>query len=257
MPQESLFKKFKSGFTVIAGPCSVESWEQIHQTAQLLEEENVCFLRGGLYKLRTSCHSFQGYGKKAAQWIKELKAQYKKLNFVSEITDLRQMDTLSQVVDIFQVGARNMYNYELLKELGKQAKPVLLKRAFSARVEEWLMAAEYLSQNGNQQVILCERGIRTFETATRNTLDIAGALVAQSQSSLPVIADPSHGTGKAELVGNMALSVLGAGLNGLMVEVHPAPEKALSDGRQSLNFTQFKHSMKQIRKMQKSFTEPI
>ncbi len=250
MQQESLFKQFKSGFTVIAGPCSVESREQIHQTAKILEEENVCFLRGGIYKLRTSYRSFQGRGKQAVEWMRELKACYKKLNFVSEITDIRQMDILSPVVDIFQVGARNMYNYELLKELGKQAKPVLLKRAFSARVKEWLMAAEYLSQNGNERVILCERGIRTFETETRNTLDLAGALVAKRESSFPVIADPSHGTGKSELVGKMALSILAAGLNGLMVEIHPEPEKALSDGRQSLNFTQFKQSMKQIRKMQ-------
>lgn len=244
----SFFQKSPRPFIVIAGPCSVESGEQMQSIANTIKQENLFFLRGGVYKMRTHPDSFQGLGKKAIDLIQDLKKEYS-LSFVSEITDPRQMEMLSSVVDIFQVGARNMYNYELLKELGRQPKPVLLKRAFSALVKEWLMAMEYLVKAGNDQVILCERGIRTFETSTRNTLDLSGALIAQKESSLPVIVDPSHGTGDSSLVINMASAALAAGLDGLLVEIHPTPEKALSDGYQSLNFIQFKQLMKQIRKI--------
>ncbi len=244
----SFFQKSPRPFMVIAGPCSVESGEQMQSVADTIKQENIFFLRGGVYKMRTHPDSFQGLGKEAIDLVRDLKKEHS-LSFVSEITDPRQMEMLSSVVDIFQVGARNMYNYELLKELGGQPKPVLLKRAFSARVTEWLMAMEYLVKAGNNRVILCERGIRTFETSTRNTLDLSGALVAQKESSLPVIVDPSHGTGDSSLVINMALAALVAGLDGLLVEIHPAPEKALSDGYQSLNFSQFKQLMKQVGKL--------
>ena len=197
--------------------------------------------------MRTQPQSFQGWGEKALKWIKPLKKKYK-LKFVSEITDLRQLDILTPVVDIFQVGARNMFNYELLKELGKVKLPVILKRGFSARIKEWLAAADYLVQGGSKQIILCERGIRTFETDTRNTLDFAGALIAQKLSGFPVIIDPSHGTGRVDLTTPLALAAVAGGLNGLMVEVHPSPKSALSDGPQSLNFTQFKQMIKTLRK---------
>ncbi len=252
----SLFQKSKRPFILIAGPCSIESKEQIYQVTEILTEENLSFLRGGIHKMRTNPHSFQGLGEQAIDIIKNLKDSHD-FNFVSEITDPRQIEVLSPIVDIFQVGTRNMYNYELLKELGKQQKPVLLKRAFSAKVTEWLMAAEYLIQSGNEQIILCERGIRTFETSTRNTLDLSGALIAKEKSSLPVIVDPSHGTGKSSLVTPMALAATAAGLDGLLIEIHPEPEKAMSDGYQSLNFIQFKQLLKQLRKILASVDRKI
>ena len=252
----SFFQKSNRPFILIAGPCSIESKEQMYQVTKILTEENISFLRGGIYKMRTNPHSFQGLGEQAINLIKNLKNTHN-LNFVSEITDPRQIEVLLPIVDIFQVGTRNMYNYELLKELGKQNKPILLKRAFSAKVTEWLMAAEYLMQSGNEQIILCERGIRTFETSTRNTLDLSGALVAKEESSLPVIVDPSHGTGKSSLVTPMALAAAAAGLDGLLVEIHPEPEKAMSDGYQSLNFIQFKQMLKQLRKILASIDRKI
>ena len=257
---EHLFcEKSRRSFTVIAGPCAVESEDQMRSVAKVLKTEQVCFLRGGVYKMRTHPDSFQGLGEGALDIIKNIKSE-NSLHFVSEITDPRQVSALLPVVDVFQVGARNMYNYELLKELGRQSKPVLLKRGFSARIKEWLLAAEYLVQAGNRRVILCERGIRTFETATRNTLDLSGALLAKKESSFPVIVDPSHGTGDANLVTSMAMATTACGLDGLLMEIHPAPEKALSDGRQSLNFAQFQHTMSEIKKllpvMGKSFYIP-
>ncbi len=242
----SLLQNSPRPFILIAGPCSIENAEQMNQIANIMKEENINFLRGGVYKLRTHPNSFQGLGEEALPLVQHLKKTHN-LQFVSEITDPRQVETLLPIVDIFQVGTRNMYNYELLKELGKQNKPVLLKRAFSAQVKEWLLAAEYLIQSGNNQIILCERGIRTFETSTRNTLDLSGALVAQKESSLPVIVDPSHATGDNTLVTPIALAAAAAGMDGLLVEIHPEPEKALSDGQQSLNFMQFKKMMKQLR----------
>ena len=244
----SFFQKSPRPFLVIAGPCSIETKAQMQSIIKLLKEENISYLRGGVYKMRTYPDSFQGLGTKAIDLIQGLKKEYS-LSFVSEITDPRQITALSSVVDIFQVGARNMYNYELLKELGRQPKPILLKRAFSALIKEWLGALGYIFQGGNQKVILCERGIRTFETSTRNTLDLSGALIAQRESTLPVIVDPSHGTGDAGLVVNMAQAVAATGLDGLLLEVHPSPDKALSDGHQSLDFRQFKQLMKQLKKI--------
>ena len=233
-------------FMLIAGPCSIENTEQMKKIITILKQEDIIFLRGGIYKLRTHPDSFQGLRKEALPFIQNLKEKHN-LQLVSEITDPRQINTLFPVVDIFQVGTRNMYNYELLKELGKQTKPILLKRAFCAQVKEWLLAADYLIQSGNEKIILCERGIRTFENSTRNTLDLSGALVAQKQSSLPIIVDPSHATGDSSLVTPLALAAAAAGIDGLLVEIHPEPEKALSDGKQSLNFIQFKKMMKQLR----------
>ena len=233
-------------FIVIAGPCAIESRRQVSSVARFLNKEGVGCMRGGIYKMRTHADSFQGLGEKALPWIMEVKKKYS-LKFVSEITDPRQIESLINVVDTFQVGTRNMFNYELLKELGTLKTPVILKRGFAARIKEWLAAAEYLIKGGNKKIILCERGIRTFETGTRNTLDLAGALLAKKESNLPVIVDPSHATGRAELISPIALAAAAAGLNGIIVEVHPSPKDALSDSRQSLSFMQFKHTMKQLK----------
>lgn len=240
------FETNKKPFMIIAGPCSIENKEQMDTVTKVLTEENIFYLRGGIYKMRTHPDSFQGLGEEAIHFIQNIKKTHN-LKLVSEIVDPRQLETLYPIVDIFQVGTRNMYNYELLKELGKQDKPVLLKRAFSALVKEWLLATDYLVQAGNEQIILCERGIRTFETSTRNTLDLSGALIAQKESSFPVIVDPSHGTGNSSLVIPMALAATAAGLDGLLVEFHPEPKAALSDGYQALNCIQFKEMISQVR----------
>ena len=254
--KDSFFQQLKQRpFKVIAGPCAIENKAQMESTLSLLQEEHILFLRGGLYKMRTNPNSFQGLREEGIDLISDLKKKYQ-FQFVSEIIDPRHIELLSQVVDVFQVGARNMYNYELLKELGAQKKPVLLKRAFSALVKEWLLAGEYVTRQGNEKLIFCERGIRTFETATRNTLDLSGALVAQKESGFPVIVDPSHGTGKANLVSDMALAVAGAGLDGLLVEVHPEPDKALSDAYQALDFSQFRLLMKRLRTILSALKKP-
>ena len=248
--------KNKSRFKVIAGPCSIESHEQLQSIAKMLKAEDVHFLRGGLYKMRTSPHSFQGRGKEAIKWVQAIKQKYQ-LKFVSEVTDPRQIESLSTIVDYFQVGSRNMFNYELLKDLGRLQTPVILKRGFAARVTEWLSAGEYLVKGGNKQVILCERGIRTFEVSTRNTLDLTGALIAQKESNWPVIIDPSHATGMAEFVTPIALATAAAGLDGILIEVHPSPKEALSDGRQSLNFSLFKQMMQQLKTLLSSLNRKI
>jgi 3-deoxy-7-phosphoheptulonate synthase len=235
-------------FSVFAGPCSVESQEQFSQTAKFVKNHGAVGLRGGVFKLRTNPNSFQGLGSDAYEIIKSVKAD-SGLPFVSEITDPRQIADLEPIVDMFQVGSRNMHNYALLKELGQVKKPVMLKRGFSALIKEWLLAADYLVKSGNDQVILCERGIRTFETGTRNTFDINAIVVAKLTSPFPVIADPSHGTGDANLVGPVALAAAAAGADGLLVEVHPKPAEALSDGYQSLNFEQFDSMMTKLDKV--------
>ena len=251
------FQKSKQRpFIVIAGPCAVESQAQMELILPFLQKESVFLVRGGLYKLRTNPRSFQGLREKGIELINTLKQKHS-FQFVSEITDPRYIEPLSHVVDVFQVGTRNMYNYELLKELGSQKKPVLLKRAFSARVKEWLLAGEYILNQGNKNLILCERGIRTFETATRNTLDLSGALVAKKESGYPVIVDPSHGTGQANLVSDMALAVVGAGLDGLLLEVHPEPNKALSDREQALNFSQFQLLMEKVKTVLTALNRPL
>jgi len=231
---------------VMAGPCSVESAEQIDAVAAVVSRHGARILRGGAYKPRTSPYSFQGVGDEALGWLRAA-ADRHRLLVVSEVMDHTQIPAMDKFVDIFQVGARNMQNYNLLKELGKVKKPVLLKRGLSATIEEWLLSAEYLMQGGNYNVILCERGIRTFETYTRNTLDLAAIPVVKKLSHLPIIADPSHGTGRRDKVLPMARAAVAAGADGLLVEVHTDPERALSDGAQSLYPEQFEQLMQQLR----------
>ncbi len=238
----------KAGFAVIAGPCSVESKEQFLQTSEYVSSKGAKGLRGGLFKLRTDPKSFEGLGVNAFELAKEVKAQVG-LPFISEITDPRQVGDFESVVDAYQVGSRNMHNYALLKELGQTKKPVLLKRGLAALYKEWILAAEHVSKYGNDQVILCERGIRTFENSTRNTFDLNSVALAKRDTPFPVIADPSHGTGDASLVLPMALASAAAGADGLLIEVHPDPAHALSDGFQSLNFSQFGELMDRLAKL--------
>lgn len=234
-----------SSFVVIAGPCSVESSEQFLSIAQKVKSTGAVALRGGMFKLRTDPNSFQGLGREAFAIAKEVKAQLK-MPFFSEVTDPRQISDMAEVVDAFQVGSRNMHNYALLKELGQTRKPILLKRGFCALIKEWLLAAEYVLQGGNDQIILCERGIRTFETATRNTFDINAIAYIKQNSPFPVLADPSHATGAASLVAPISLAAAAAGADGLIVEVHGDPTKALSDGHQALDIPAFSELMKQM-----------
>ncbi len=223
---------------VIAGPCSIESESHLRETAHAVSARGASLLRGGVFKMRTSPESFQGIGLPAFEFLARVKNDAG-MPLVSEITDPRQLDMMIESVDLFQVGSRNMYNYELLKELGKVDKPVILKRAFAATIEEWIHAAEYVVRGGNDKVILCERGIRTFETATRNTLDLNAVAWIKAHTDFSVIVDPSHGTGRRELVTPMALAGIAAGADGIICEVHPLPDQALSDSFQALDYAAF------------------
>lgn len=223
---------------IVAGPCSIENEEQIFAVAEFLSSQGVKFIRGGAYKPRTSPYRFQGLGHEGLKLIKKAADTYGLL-VVTEIIDSSLIDEICEYADILQVGSRNMMNFYFLKQLGKIDKPVLLKRGMYARVEEWLMAAEYILSEGNGKVILCERGIRTFDNAVRNTFDIAAIPLVKSLSHLPVWADPSHGTGKRDLIIPTSLAAVAAGADGLVVEIHPNPEVALSDGAQSLYLQQF------------------
>ena len=234
--------------TVIAGPCSVESRSQILETASLLREMGVKFLRGGAFKPRTSPYSFQGLKIEGLEYLREA-AEKTGMHVVTEVKDTETLRNVAEVSDVLQVGARNMYNFTLLEQLGEVAKPVLLKRGFSATIEELLMSAEYIASKGNYEIILCERGIRTFEPSTRNTLDLNAVPVLKKLSHLPVIVDPSHGTGSWELVMPMAQAAIVAGADGLIVEVHPNPEVALSDGFQSLRPDKFRILMERLREL--------
>ena len=233
---------------VMAGPCSIESEEQIHKVAEIVAKAGARVLRGGAFKPRTSPYSFQGLGAEGLRYMREA-ADAHGLGTVSEVMDTSQVELMSEYVDIFQVGARNMQNFALLKALGRTTKPVLLKRGLSATIEDLLMSAEYILAGGNHEVILCERGIRTFETALRNTFDISAIPVVQQATHLPIIADPSHATGFRDKVASMARAAVAAGADGLMVEVHYDPEKALSDGPQSLFPDQFEELMEQLRQI--------
>jgi len=223
---------------MIAGPCSVESYEQVEKTAQQLSEKNIKILRGGAFKPRTSPYAFQGLGEEGLKILRSVADNFG-MAITSEIIDLSQINLFKKYVDIFQVGARNMYNYNLLKELGKIDKPILLKRGMSARIVELLLSAEYILSGGNRQVILCERGIRTFEKITRNTLDLSAIPVIKKLSHLPIIVDPSHGTGLRDKVAPMAKASVAAGCDGLIIEVHYDPDTALCDGAQSLTPKEF------------------
>ncbi|MBN2105347.1 3-deoxy-7-phosphoheptulonate synthase [bacterium] len=235
---------------VIAGPCSVESESQIHEIAVLVRKTGGKILRGGAFKPRTSPYSFQGLGVKGLKMMCEA-AKANHLVSISEVMEISQIELMEQYIDIIQVGARNMQNYSLLKELGHIQKPVVLKRGLSARIEEMLMAAEYILSGGNSQVIFCERGIRTFETYTRNTMDISAIPVVKKRSHLPIIADPSHGIGLRDKIIPMARAAVAAGADGLMIEVHNDPDNALSDGAQSLYPEQLEQLIPELRAIAK------
>jgi len=231
---------------VMAGPCSVESEDQIMRSAECVAEAGGRVLRGGAFKPRSSPYSFQGLGEKGLVLMRKAADSFD-LRVVTEVMDADQINLVSGYADLLQVGARNMQNYTLLKALGQSETPVLLKRGLMSTITEWLMSAEYILSEGNHNVVLCERGIRTFETSTRNTLDLSAVPVVRAQSHLPVIVDPSHGTGIRNNVMPMARAAVAAGADGLMVEIHPDPDAALSDGPQSLYFDQFVHMMNEIR----------
>jgi 3-deoxy-7-phosphoheptulonate synthase len=231
---------------VMAGPCSVESEQQIEESARIVAEGGAQILRGGAFKPRTSPYSFQGMDEEGLQ-IMRAAADRHGLLMVSEVMDPSQLPLLAKYSDILQIGARNMQNFNLLREAGKLTTPVLLKRGIAATIEELLLAAEYVMSGGNYNVILCERGIRTFETATRNTMDVSAIPVVKKLSHLPIIGDPSHGTGRRDMVLPMARAAVAAGADGLMIEVHPDPDHAMSDGAQSLAPRQFIELMQQVR----------
>jgi 3-deoxy-7-phosphoheptulonate synthase len=231
---------------VMAGPCSVESRAQVGAVGGSVSAAGARVLRGGAFKPRTSPYSFQGHGEEALRWMREV-AEQTGLAVISEVMDPRHVEMMLRYVDCLQVGARNMQNFELLKELGRVRRPVLLKRGLAATIEEWLLSAEYILAGGNTQVILCERGIRTFENATRNTLDISAIPVVKKLSHLPIVVDPSHGTGRRDKVIPMARAAVAAGADGLIIEVHNEPDKALSDGAQSLYPDQFDSLMADLR----------
>lgn len=241
---------------IIAGPCSVENEEQIMETAKAIKNAGATILRGGIFKPRTSPYVFQGLGIDALPLIEKVKKETS-LPFVSEAMSIKQIDELKDIVDIYQVGARNMQNFELLKALGKVNKPVILKRGFGNTIEEWLMSAEYIIASGNPNVILCERGIRTFETMTRNTIDLSVIAIIKQKTNLPIIIDPSHATGHWELVEGISLAAIAAGADGLMIEVHNKPDHALCDGGESLRIDKFEKLMEKAKKLAEFMNKPI
>jgi len=243
---------------IIAGPCSMESKTQLwNESIDINLSLGLNWIRGGIFKMRSSPNSFQGIGMDASALIKESKEKHPQLSLISEITDTRQFEWMEDHIDAYQVGTRNMYNYELLKVLGSSKKPVLLKRAFSATIDEWMMASDYITQGGNNHVVLCERGIRSFDTKTRNTLDLSAVAYLKRYSQLPVFVDPSHATGLSELVEPMSLAALAAGADGLLLEVHPKPEEALSDARQTIDFKEFSSLVTKIKKISNALGRPV
>ncbi len=235
-----------STMTVMSGPCAIESHEQLMETAFAVKKAGATFLRGGAYKPRTSPYSFQGLETEGLKYMKEAR-EATGLSVICEVTSAHAIEEAVKYVDMLQIGARNMQNFELLKEAGKTALPILLKRGLCATIDEWLNAAEYIMSEGNEAVVLCERGIRTYETSTRNTLDLSAIPVLRSRTHLPIIVDPSHATGVRAYVEPLAKAAIAAGADGLMIETHPCPEKALSDGPQSLTFEQFEELMKGLK----------
>jgi 3-deoxy-7-phosphoheptulonate synthase len=242
--------------TVIAGPCAVEERELLINISKTVKEEGADILRGGAFKPRTSPYSFQGLGEEGLKFLKEA-GEKAGMPFISEVMTPRDVELIYKYADIFQIGARNAQNFSLLKEVGKTDKPVMLKRGMMSTIEEWLMSAEYILSEGNSRVILCERGIRTFEKYTRNTLDLSAIPLIKRLSHLPIIVDPSHGTGHWRLVEPMAMAAVAAGADGIMVEVHPDPERALSDGQQSLNFDKFSRMMENLRPIARAVNKNI
>ena len=239
---------------LIAGPCAVESESQLRQI--LSNENRPRIIRGGIHKMRTSSKSFQGLGDEGLNLVKNLKKEIP-FDFVTEVTDARQIETLNEVTSIFQVGARNMYNYELLKELSKYGKPVILKRGFSATISEWLGAAEYLFNLGEKNIILCERGVRSFDNKLRNLLDLGSVIYLKKNTPFKVLVDPSHSMGYTAYVTDAALAAVAAGADGLMVEVHPEPACALSDGQQALNIPQFNELVEKLKKLAPLFDKEL
>lgn len=233
---------------VMAGPCSVESIDQLREAAKAVKAGGAKFLRGGAFKPRTSPYDFQGLEEEGLKMLRQV-ADEEGLKVVTEIVDKDDLELVGKYADVYQVGARNMQNFQLLKALGKAKKPVMLKRGLSATISEWLNAAEYIMAGGNEQVILCERGIRTYETFTRNTLDLSAVAAVKELSHLPIIVDPSHGTGRWQMVQPMARAAVAAGCDGLIIEVHPHPEVALSDGDQSLTPKNFNRLMEDLGKI--------
>ena len=241
---------------VMAGPCAVENLHQLTETAVAVGRSNARILRGGAFKPRSSPYSFQGLGEEGLKMLRQI-SDKTGLPVVTEVIDIRQIDLVCKYADMLQVGSRNMQNYPLLKEIGSTRKPVLLKRGMMATIDEFLLAAEYILNQGNNQVVLCERGIRTFETSTRNTLDISAVPMLKHRSQLPVIVDPSHGTGLRWMVPAMAKAAIAAGADGLIMEVHYRPEEALCDGQQSLNLSEFDHLMKDLARIAKAIDRSL
>ena len=241
---------------VMAGPCSVENAKGMKSIARKVKKAGATVLRGGAFKPRTSPYDFQGLGEEGLKYLRDAGKEFG-LATITEVMDTRDLDLICKYVDILQIGARNMQNFSLLKEIGKTKKPVMLKRGMSATVKEWLMSAEYILSNGNFDVLLCERGIRTFETGMRNTFDINAVALVKQLSHLPVIADPSHGTGVRKLVGSVAKASVAAGCDGLMIEVHDSPEEAFSDGQQSLVPKQFDSLMKDLKRIAAAVSRDI
>jgi 3-deoxy-7-phosphoheptulonate synthase len=243
-------------FVVMAGPCSVESREQLLTTADSVAASGATLLRGGAFKPRSSPYAFQGLGVGGLELLEEARRR-SGLPIITEVMDPGQVGRVAETADVLQIGTRNMQNFPLLKEVGRTGKATMLKRGLSATIEEWLMAAEYIMHAGNPNVILCERGIRTFETATRNTLDLSAIPLIKRMSHLPIIADPSHGTGHRYLVLPMALAAAAAGADGLIIEVHPEPDTALSDGPQSLTLEGFEQLMRQLEQVLAAVGRPL
>ncbi|CEK34250.1 MAG: 3-deoxy-7-phosphoheptulonate synthase [Paraclostridium sordellii] len=231
---------------IMAGPCAIESYEQLLETAKFIKKQGANMLRGGAYKPRTSPNSFQGLKEEGLEILKSVKIETG-LPVITELMDARDLEKIYDVTDIIQIGSRNMQNFTLLSEVGKQDKPVMLKRGISSTINEWIGAAEYIAIGGNSNIIMCERGIRTYNDYTRNTLDIAAVPIIKKETNLPVVVDPSHATGVRYLVKPMSIASLAAGADGLMIEVHPNPSEALSDGPQSLNFDEFEDLMNSIK----------
>ena len=231
---------------IMAGPCAIESYEQLLETAKFVKSKGANMLRGGAYKPRTSPDSFQGLKEKGLEILKAVKKETG-LPVITELMDARELDKISEVADIIQIGSRNMQNFTLLTEVGKQDKPVMLKRGLCASISEWIGAAEYIAIGGNSKIIMCERGIRTYNDYTRNTLDLAAVPIIHKETGLPVVVDPSHATGVRYLVKPMSIAAFATGADGIMVEVHPDPVNALSDGMQSLHFDEFEDLMNCIK----------
>jgi 3-deoxy-7-phosphoheptulonate synthase len=235
----------RDSFTVIAGPCTIDSREELYRTATALKELGIDFLRGGAYKLRSSPHSYQGIGKEGLLYMKEICTELDLVS-VSEIISIEDLPLMLEYIDILTVGTRNMQNYRLLSALGETSKPVILKRGMACSIKEWVLASEYIARGGNKQIILCERGIRTFENSTRNTLDISAVPIVKKMTPYPVIIDPSHSSGRRELIKPLAWAAAGAGADGLIIECHHRPDRAKCDAQQKIDITQLKEILEKL-----------